>query len=108
FGEETTVINQLPGEGEAWVAAALFQELNLQVGDTLEIGQSQFEVSRVLTYEPDVGFSVFTDSPNVLIHYDQLEQTGLIQPGSRVRYNVLFAGTADQLDGYYEWLAPQL
>jgi Predicted ABC-type transport system involved in lysophospholipase L1 biosynthesis, permease component len=108
FGEETTVINQLPGEGEAWVAAALFQELSLQVGDTLEIGQSQFEVTRVLTYEPDVGFSVFTDSPNVLIHYDQLEQTGLIQPGSRVRYNVLFAGTAEQLDSYYEWLAPQL
>lgn len=107
FGAEETATG-LPNAGEAWVASALFQELNLVVGDSLEIGNSQFTVSRVLTYEPDVGFSVFTDSPNVLIRYDELEQTGLIQPGSRVRYNVLFAGEPSELDAYEEWLTPQL
>ena len=107
FGEETTA-EGLPGAGEAWVAAALFQELNLQVGDQIEIGETRFNVTRVLTYEPDVGFSVFTDSPNVLINYNELEQTGLIQPGSRVRYNILYAGEVAQLESYYEWLLPQL
>ncbi|WP_417665401.1 ABC transporter permease [Pseudidiomarina sp.] len=107
FGEESTA-EGLPGAGEAWVAAALFQELNLQVGDQIEIGETSFNVTRVLTYEPDVGFSVFTDSPNVLINYDELEQTGLIQPGSRVRYNILYAGDVGQLESYYEWLLPQL
>ena len=107
FGAEQ-VTQGLPAAGEAWVAAALFQELNLAVGDTLEIGDSEFTVSRVLTYEPDVGFSVFTDSPNVLIRYEELEQTGLIQPGSRVRYNVLFAGDPSQLEDYEAWLMPQL
>lgn len=107
FGAEQ-VTQGLPAEGEAWVAAALFQELNLAVGDTIEIGNSAFTVSRVLTYEPDVGFSVFTDSPNVLIRYEELEQTGLIQPGSRVRYNVLFAGEPSQLEDYEAWLMPQL
>src|SRR5690554_5895612 len=107
FGAEQ-VTQGLPAAGEAWVAAALFQELNLAVGDTLEIGDSEFTVSRVLTYEPDVGFSVFTDSPNVLIRYEELEQTGLIQPGSRVRYNVLFAGEPEQLAAYEQWLTPQL
>ncbi|MDN7137623.1 FtsX-like permease family protein [Pseudidiomarina sp. 1ASP75-14] len=102
------VADDLPAGGEAWVAAALFQELNLSVGDTLEIGNSEFEVTRVLTYEPDVGFSVFTDSPNVLINYSELEATGLIQPGSRVRFNVLFAGENDDLMRYEEWLKPQL
>ncbi len=102
------VAQGLPAEGEAWVAAALFQELSLSVGDSLEIGNSQFEVTRVLTYEPDVGFSVFTDSPNVLINYSELEATGLIQPGSRVRFNVLFAGDTQDLSRYEEWLRPQL
>lgn len=102
------VAEGIPGEGEAWVAAALFQELSLRVGDKLEVGDSEFTVTRVLTYEPDVGFSVFTDSPNVLLHYDELEKTGLIQPGSRVRYNLLLAGAPRQLDDYYQWLAPQL
>ncbi|MGQ4276098.1 ABC transporter permease [Pseudidiomarina sp. E22-M8] len=98
----------LPVAGEAWVAAALFQELNLSVGDNLEIGESRFQVTRVLTYEPDVGFSVFTDSPNVLINHSELEGTGLIQPGSRVRFNVLFAGESDALNSYEQWLKPQL
>lgn len=98
----------LPAAGEAWVAAALFQELQLEVGDTIEIGDSDFNVTQVLTYEPDVGFSVFTDSPNVLINYSELAATGLIQPGSRVRFNVLYAGDAGTLDAYEEWLRPQL
>lgn len=98
----------LPAAGEAWVAAALFQELQLEVGDTIEIGDSNFRVTRVLTYEPDVGFSVFTDSPNVLINYSELAATGLIQPGSRVRFNVLYAGDATALNAYEEWLRPQL
>lgn len=98
----------LPAAGEAWVAAALFQELQLEVGDTIEIGDSGFTVTKVLTYEPDVGFSVFTDSPNVLINYTELAATGLIQPGSRVRFNVLYAGEPAALDAYEEWLGPQL
>lgn len=108
YGAEISVNDVLPNPGEAWAASALFQELGLKIGDTLEVGHSEFVVSRVLTYEPDVGFAVFTDSPNVLIRYDELAQTGLIQPGSRVRYHILYAGSEAQLNAYYEWLAPQL
>lgn len=107
YGDER-VAQGIPAAGEAWVAAALFQELGLQVGDTIEVGDSRFEITRVLTYEPDVGFSVFTDSPNVLINYSELQGTGLIQPGSRVRYNILYAGASDDLADYEAWLTPQL
>ncbi|WP_411360493.1 ABC transporter permease [Pseudidiomarina sp. YC-516-91] len=102
------VAQGLPAPGEAWVAAALFQELQLEIGDTIEIGDSAFTVEKVLTYEPDVGFSVFTDSPNVLINYSELAATGLIQPGSRVRFNILYAGEPAALATYEEWLTPQL
>jgi putative ABC transport system permease protein len=102
------VAQGLPASGEAWVAAALFQELQLEIGDTIEIGDSAFTVEKVLTYEPDVGFSVFTDSPNVLINYSELAATGLIQPGSRVRFNILYAGEPAALATYEEWLTPQL
>lgn len=105
---QDTLAEGLPAADEAWVAAALFQELQLEIGDTIEIGDSGFTVTKVLTYEPDVGFSVFTDSPNVLINYSELAATGLIQPGSRVRFNVLYAGEPAALDAYEEWLRPQL
>lgn len=102
------VTTELPQPGEAWVASALFQQFSLAIGDTIEMGDAAFTVTKVLTYEPDVGFSVFTDSPNVLINDTDLAATNLIQPGSRVRYNVLFAGAPDQLDAYAGWLLPQL
>lgn len=105
---EGRVAQGLPAAGEAWVASSLFQALQIDLGDSIEVGNSEFKVTKVVTYEPDVGFSVFTDSPNVIIPYSQLAETGLIQPGSRVRYNVLMAGEPDALADYEQWLLPKL
>ncbi|MDV6317046.1 ABC transporter permease [Idiomarina sp. HP20-50] len=102
------VTDKLPAKGEAWVASQLFQALQLEIGDTIELGNSSFKVTKVVTYEPDVGFSVFTDSPNVIIPHSQLDETGLVQPGSRVRFNVLMAGGNNAIDAYEEWLLPRL
>jgi len=102
------VADGLPAEGEAWVASQLFQALQLEIGDDIEVGNSSFKVTKVVTYEPDVGFSVFTDSPNVIIRHSQLEATGLIQPGSRVRFNVLMAGENSDINAYEDWLLPRL
>ncbi|RUO26144.1 ABC transporter permease [Aliidiomarina minuta] len=104
-GEVTT---DLPQSGETWVHSQLFQRLQLNIGDELEVGDSVFIVTRVLTHEPDSGLNVFTDSPNVLIAYQDLEATGLIQPGSRVNYNYLFAGEPAAIERYEDWLLPQL
>lgn len=102
------VTRNLPGPGETWVQGSLFQQLNLTLGDALEVGDSVFTVTQVLSSEPDAGFSVFADSPTVLIHYSELAATGLIQPGSRVNYNYLFAGEAANLRRFEAWLVPQL
>lgn len=98
----------LPGAGEAWVHSGLFQQLDIELGGALEIGDAEFTITRVLTYEPDAGFNVFTDSPTVLIPYADLDRTGLIQPGSRVSFNYLFAGELAAIERYEEWLLPQL
>ena len=106
--DEGQPTDALPQLGEAWVASQLFQRLELNVGDTLEIGNSEFVVTQVLTHEPDSGLNVFTDSPNVLINYADLAGTGLIQPGSRVNYHYLFAGLPADIARYEAWLVPQL
>ncbi|RUO78834.1 ABC transporter permease [Idiomarina tyrosinivorans] len=104
-GQATT---KLPETGHAWVDSRLLQSLQLTIGDRIELGRSSFIISQVLSYEPDVGFSVFTDSPNVLIRRSDLAATGLIQPGSRVRYNLLLSGSEQNLADYYQWLKPKL
>lgn len=98
----------LPEKGTAWVHSGLFQQLPLALGDVIEVGAAQFTVTKVLTKEPDAGFNVFSDSPTVLIQYDDLAATQLVQPGSRVSYNYLFAGEPAAIEAFGSWLLPQL
>ena len=78
-----TTRNALPG----FVAeAALAAKLDLKLGDKVFIGDAQFEYRAELKSEPDklsagVGFG-----PRVIISLDAFRNTGLIQPGSLVRW----------------------
>lgn len=98
----------IPPLGQAWVDARLLAQLSMQVGDVLELGESQFQVTQVIVREPDrgQGFSAF--APRVIINRDDLPRTEIVQPGSRVNYRLLLAGNQSQLEGYLDWLTPQL
>ncbi|QLF94752.1 ABC transporter permease [Pseudomonas sp. ABC1] len=89
-----------PASGEAWAEARLFAALDLQVGDSIEVGHKVLRLTRVLTYEPDRAGDFYSLTPRVLMHLDDLEATGVVQPGSRVRYRELLAGGADDLARY--------
>ncbi|MEP1445598.1 MAG: FtsX-like permease family protein [Paraglaciecola sp.] len=103
-----TAINQLPNSGEAWLESQLFQTLAINIGDSIEVGDKIFKVSKVLTEVPDAGFSVFGGDPKVLISKVDLAATNVEGPGSRVNYSYFFTGEGDVLDEYYDWLEPQL
>ncbi|WP_019339451.1 ABC transporter permease [Stutzerimonas stutzeri] len=91
-----------PKPGEAWAEARLFAALNLQIGDQIEVGNKPLQLTRVLTYEPDRVGDFYSLTPRVLMHLDDLEATGVVQPGSRVRYRELWRGTPEQLAAYEE------
>ncbi len=105
MGEMT---NGLPASGEAWAESRLFQELGVKIGDTIEVGDKDFVLTRVITDVPDAGFSVFGGNPKVLIPIEDLAQTNVTGPGSRVTYTYFFTGDSDDLEAYYDWLQPQL
>jgi putative ABC transport system permease protein len=102
------VTEELPEKGQAWVESRLFQALDLSLGSTIEIGDSEFSVAKVLTEVPDAGFSVFGGDPKVLIRNEELAETNITGPGSRVTYSYFFTGDSSQLNDYYDWLEPQL
>ena len=85
-----------PKPGEAWVEARLLLALNLQIGQSIEVGNKTLQLSRVLTYEPDRAGDFYSLSPRVLMHLDDLPATGVIQPGSRVSYRELWRGNPTQ------------
>ena len=102
--EETT--RAIPAPGSAWVEPRL-REL-LASGNPLQLGASQFNIPRVLTFEPDRGGDMFSLGPRVLINNADVTRTQLILPGSRVNYRLLLAGEPEVLAAFRVWAEPRL
>ncbi|MDO8705923.1 MAG: FtsX-like permease family protein [Sulfuricaulis sp.] len=101
-------VRDIPVSGTAWVEARVWQALGLTVGGPIEIGSARFTVARVLTYEPGRAGSFFAFAPRVLINQADVARTGVVQPGSRVNYQYLFAGSDTDLARYKNWLEARL
>ncbi|MCH8498967.1 MAG: ABC transporter ATP-binding protein [Marinobacter sp.] len=99
---------QGPGQGELWVNPRLLRLLEIEPGDTVEVGNLSLQVTGLLLREPDGGFNLAALSPRVMMHADDVAATGVIQDGSRVSFTALFAGEEQTLDAYQNWLEPQL
>ncbi len=104
-GEETAT---LPAANEAWVNSRLFQDLGITLGDSIEVGDARFTVTKALISVPDEGFSLFSTNPKVLIRKSAFADAGISGPGSRVTYSYFFTGDEAQLEEFYDWLRPQL
>jgi hypothetical protein len=83
---ERTATTEIPSRGEVWVDTKLTQ----LVGTNLSLGEQSFEARWLLTYEPDRGGAIFNLAPRVLMNIADLPDTGLVVPGSRVRYRMMF------------------
>ncbi len=97
-----------PGPGEAWVEARLLSALDLQIGDRVEVGQKVLQLTRVLTYEPDRAGDFYSLTPRLLINLQDLQSTGIVQPGSRVKYSELWRGSPEQIAAYRHQVKPGL
>lgn len=97
-----------PKAGELWMDSRLFALLNLEVGESADVGDKQFLASHALISEPDQGNMNEMLAPRALINFADLAETGVVQPGSLVRYRYLFAGSEEVLEAYAQWLAPKL
>ena len=97
----------IPGAGQVWVEPRLLTILDLQVGDRIRLGESELRIARLITLEPDRNGFFSSLAPRVLLNWDDLAATGLVQPASRVRYQLLLAGPPSQLQRYTKWLRPR-
>ena len=97
-----------PKVGEIWLISRLFSILNLQIGDTVQVGNHSFIASKVLVSEPDSAGAFFGVQPKVMIHHQDVANTGVVQLGSRVSYRLLLAGKSSALSEMDDWLEPQL
>jgi len=93
----------VPAPGTAWVDAALLVALNLQVGQTLWLGDAQFTIDQVIVTEPDRGGGFMTFAPRVMVHADDLPATRLVQPASRITWRLAVVGSDDAVRRFSAW-----
>ncbi len=101
FGEEQ-ITNSIPEKGTVWIDSRLMQVLQVNIGDTVNLGASELSISKRLTYEPDRGGDLFNIAPRLLMNRDDLDATGLILPGSRVQYRLLLGGNSETINKFRE------
>lgn len=92
----------IPSKGEILIAPRLLELLNLNVGDSIDIGDATLKVSGKLIQEPDSGFNPFQIAPRVLMAIEDAPLTGAIQLGSRLTYRDMFAGDRQVIDAFQQ------
>ncbi len=95
-----------PPPGEVWVESRILPALDVDVGDSVYVGEAELTVGRVIVQEPDrqQGGMLDNAGPRLMFHLADLPATNVIQVGSRVSWRYLFAGEAAELESYAAWL----
>jgi len=95
YGEIVTLPSQagrtFKNAQKALVDHTLLLQFDAKIGDSIKIGKVTFSIEGDLQRVPGQSGIVATVAPPVYIPFQFLEQTGLIQKGSRINYVFYFA-----------------
>ncbi|GAA5188792.1 ABC transporter permease [Ferrimonas gelatinilytica] len=97
---------RLPQSGTLWFDSRLHHLA--KTGQTVELGDAQLRLSGSFARLPDGGFNLFASAPLVLMRMQDVEQTGVVQPGSRLTWRYQFAGAAEALAQFESDLLSEL
>jgi len=92
-----------PAQGEAWVEARLFNLLDIEIGDKIEVGYLSLTVTHLIVNEPDRGTGFTAAGARVMISIDDLPASQLVRPGSRIGYRFLMSGDDRSIASYKSW-----
>jgi putative ABC transport system permease protein len=98
----------VPGKGTVWVDERLYTSLEAKPGDSIALGNARFRIAGIITHEPGVEMGFLSGAPRVMLNAADLASTGLVQPGSRVRYQLQVAGGSAAVDAYRDWARTRL
>lgn len=82
----SALLREHSGVWGAVAEPALLAKLGLTRGDRIRVGTAVFDIRGVIAHEPDRVASVVSFGPRLLIASEALPATGLVQPGSLVRW----------------------
>ena len=112
YGELETVPeaagNLYHTQNAALVDATVMLQLGIKPGDSIKIGNISLPILAALKSVPGSTAIFSSVAPPVLIPYKLIEQTGLVQTGSRVNYEFYFVAPKMNMEQLDNNLAPVL
>ncbi len=102
--------DQFYAQNNALVDQSLMLQFNTNIGDSVKIGDITFLIGGEVNKSPGQSAITTTVAPPVFIPLSLLEQTGLLQTGSRINYKlyVKFPEGVDDKTFFNEQLKPRL
>jgi putative ABC transport system permease protein len=82
---------------QVWLDPELVASMKATVGQEVAVGDLVATVTGTISEEPGLSFNPFRQRPTVLIHSDDINQSGANQLGSRVQYRLFINGEERQL-----------
>jgi putative ABC transport system permease protein len=107
YGEDRRATS-IPPPGTVWADERILAQLDVSVGEQISIGNKALLISAVMMQEPDAAIGFINAGPRVMMNEADIAATGLVQTGSRIRYRLQIAGSAEAVDSYRDWVTPQL
>ncbi len=107
FGDQREAAG-IPAPGEVWADGSLLARVGADVGDLLDVGETQLRISAVVTYRPDQSIGFASLAPTLLMNDMDIAASGLIGVGSRVRYALLLAGDEEAVSRFNAAIQDQL
>lgn len=90
----------VPRPGTVWTSPTLAAALDLAIGDTLTLGQSQFRISAFIVRAPGASLDITGIAPLLIMNRGDLPATGLAGSQSRIRHKLLVAGPPGALQAF--------
>ncbi len=89
----TLHLNQQP---LVWISTELAAQMNLRIGDTLQLGALPLRVEDQIGQDSRASWNGFSLAPKLYLGVSQLHQTGLLRPGSTVWYRKFFKFSSEE------------
>lgn len=98
-----------PLPGHAFIESRLMSRLTAELGETeIPFGEKQLKVDGIIHLEPDRGGNLFQLAPRLMVNMQDVLESGLLGPASRVRYRLLLTGSESALQSYRSWLESEM
>ena len=102
-------VTTIPAVGTVWVDQQLLDQLGINVGEMVALGEAEFNIAAILTNESArASGQLFSIAPRVLLNMADVERTELITPVSRVKHRMLFAGDVEAVARLRAKIEPKL